>query len=305
MALKTNAHKQYPYDIPPPPKPEQISKALNKRDLWNALEFFRIEALLRSPTVWALYRNASQRASRRRGDACPETKNMQQWVAWYGQSKVQLRGRACAHVRKLLWDGSLRDHKAVTDGWAILLGSHHRHLKLDMGPMVSLLLDKNDERRSSFRISEGVEDLCILAREYNYSPSLQELQMEPRRFLYLKIDPVVAPTANIKNLSDFLKKHHKSVMATVEKPTIDPITGEQTIPFHPRTPPPITDVCAWLKYIQCYDLRHLQGFTYGQIATEVYGSNRLRETAEKAVIRVEQLINAAQVNAWPPVFPAR
>ena len=205
MALKTNAHKQYPYDIPPPPKPEQISKALNKRDLWNALEFFRIEALLRSQSAWDLYRNASQRAFRRRGDVCPEPKNMQQWVAWYGQNKVQRRGKACAHVRKLLWDEALRDQLAVADGWAILLGSHHRHLKLDMGPMVSVFPDKNDERRSSFRISEGVVDLCILAREYNYGPLLQELQMEPRRFLYLEIDPVVAPTANIKNLIDLLK----------------------------------------------------------------------------------------------------
>jgi hypothetical protein len=91
----------------------------------------------------------------------------------------------------------------------------------------------------------------------------------------------------------------------VEKPTIDPMTNEQTIPFHPRTLPPITEVRAWVKYLQCYDLRHLQGLSYGQIATEVYGDHKQRETAEKAVIRVGELINAAQVNAWPPIFPSR
>lgn len=305
MPLKNNATKQYPYDIPPPPKPEKISKDLTRRDLWNALEFFRIEGLLRSQPVWALYRIISHRLSRRKGKVCPEPKNMQQWIAWYGQNKVQLRGEACAHIRNLLWDSTLTERFVIGDGWAILSGSHHRHLRLDLGQEVSVLSDPNDLKGSSLWISEGIVDLGVLARVENYNPSLEELQKEQKRFLYLKIDTAVAPTANIKNLSDLLKKHHKSVMVAVEKPTIDPITSEQTIPFHPRKPPPITDVCAWLKYFQCHDLRHLQRLTYGQIATEVYGNHRLRETAEKAVTRVEQLINAAQVNAWPPVFPSR
>jgi hypothetical protein len=206
MALKTNARKQYPYDIPPPPKPDQLSKSFTTRDLWNALEFFRIEALLRSPSVWALYRRASQRVSRRTGDGCPEPKNKQQWIAWYGENRVQKRGKECAHVRKLLWDETLRDHLSVADGWAILLGSHVRHLKLDLAPNEFMLSDPNDLKRSSFRISEGIVDLSALAREHKYSPSLEELQKKPDRFLYLKIDTAIAPTAHIKNLSDLLKK---------------------------------------------------------------------------------------------------
>lgn len=303
MPLKTNAHEQCPYDIPPPPKPDQVSKALNRRDLWDALNFFRIEALLRSQLVWNLYRQARGRASRRKGDGVPEPKNAQQWVAWYGQNKVKLRGNACAKVRPLLRDKTLYDRFAVVDGWAILLGSHHRYLKLDLGPGVSVTPDPNDLKRSSFWISEGIVDLCAVARTHNWSVPLEELQKEQERFLYLKIDASVPPTANVEQLRTLLKKHHVAATVTVERPTIDPVTGEETFPFHPRKYPSITDVRAWLKYFQCYDLQYHHSQTIDVIATKVYGSKESDSSVDvvnKAVSRVTKLIAAAEKNTWPP-----
>ncbi len=291
----------YPYDILPPPELDLISVTLNRRDLWDALEFFRIEALLRSKGVQDLY----QRVRRLKGDVVPQVKNVQQWIAWYGKGRVKLRGSASAVVRSLLWDETLRDRFIIGEGWAVLAGSHHRHLRLNLGRDVSLISDPKDRKHLSSRISEGIVDLAALARVREYSSiKLQEfLREEQTRFLYVRIDNAFAPEANIKELRRLLQDRHKAVTAPVEKPTIDPVTGEQSYPYHPRKDPPITEVRAWLKYLQCYDLRHRDGLTDDAIATKVYGneeSGGAEVKAKQAVRRFTLLIAAAEKNAWPP-----
>lgn len=301
--MPSKAPHSPPYDIPPP-EPGQISRALNRRDLWNALEFFRIEALLRSPSVWESYRRASQRVSRRNGNRVPEPKHVDQWIAWYGgKGPVQLKGQACAKVRALLWDGTMSNQFAVVDSWAILVGSHHRHLKLELEEGVTEELDAYDVEQSAYRISEGIVDLSALARTHKQTASLEELQKEQNRFLYLRIDSAIAPTANVKQLRALLEKRHKLETVIVEKPSIDPVTGAQTVPFHPRKDPPVVDIAAWLKYLQCYDLRYQHGQIPDEIATKVYGSNESAgavETVNQAVSRVKRMIVAAEQNAWPP-----
>lgn len=300
MPFKTNPHQECPYALPSPPKPDQVSKTLNRRDLWNALEFFRIEALLRAVSMWDLYRRAFQKASKRKADVVPQPKNVQQWIAWYGQNKVRLRGKACADVRALLWDKTSCDRFAVVDGWAILLGSHHRLLRFGLQLDISVIPDPNDIKRPSVWISEGIVDLCASARTHHWIVPLEELQKEQKRFLYLRIDASVAPTANVKQLRTFLKKHHKAATVPVEKLTIHPITGEQTTPFHPRKDPPITNVPAWLKYFQCYDLR-TSGLQPEEVAGRVYPQDiGAVEKVAQAVKRVKKVIEAAESNDWPP-----
>lgn len=51
-----------PYQLPPLPALD--GKSVKNVDPWCALEFFRIEALLRSPEVWALYERDRQRTGR-------------------------------------------------------------------------------------------------------------------------------------------------------------------------------------------------------------------------------------------------
>ena len=129
--------------------------------------------------------------------------------------------------------------------------------------------------------------------------------MDLKHLLYLQINCAYPPEANLKVLRCLLQERHKAVKGYMGKPTIDPLTGEHTFPFHPRKNPPIRNVQAWLKYFQCYDLRTCQGLAYGQIARQIYGAQHARDTAEKAVDRVERLIRAAEQNAWPPTNPTR
>ena len=73
-------------------------------------------------------------------------------------------------------------------------------------------------------------------------------------------------------------------------------------PRYPQRRSPIQELNAWLLYLQCYDLRHLQGLTYGEVAHKVYskGGDKAYEQAERAYGRVKQLIHAAESQQWPP-----
>ncbi len=287
---------KYPYDIPPPPL-NQIAKKFNRRELWNALEFFRIEALLRSKKVWTLFR----KAPRRRRKAKPEVKSVHQWIVLFGQNKFKLRGNSSSIVPEQIWDKTLRNRFALGDGWAILVGSHHRHLKLNR-TLIPVQNEKATEH-SSIHLSDGILDLSALARRHNSSFNREGLKEDQKRFLYLRIDCAVAPENTVKVLRRLLQDRHKDVTLPMEKPSVDPNTWEQTIPFHPRKNPPIDKVHIWLKYLQCYDLRHRDGLTYGAIGTQVYGNDESGDSelhARQAVYRFTLLIAAAEKNAWPP-----
>ena len=162
------APRPYPYEIPPLPNLDLIRARPNRRDLWNALEFVRIEALLRSKSVWTLYQQACRRKSR----VMPEAKSVEQWIAWYGQNKLKLRGQSSAAVRALLWDETLWDRFDVVDGWAVLLGSHHRHLPVRHALVPTRFESALDHR---FRTGEGIVDLSAFARSQKFSRLRQKM----------------------------------------------------------------------------------------------------------------------------------
>ena len=71
--------------------------------------------------------------------------------------------------------------------------------------------------------------------------------------------------------------------------------------YHPSKPPPRLGVKTWIDYFRCYDLRHCEAKTFGQIARKVYGdSTKFYEVAEKAFKRVSKLIHYAETKNWPP-----
>lgn len=291
MLSKASTHKPYPYDIPPAPQVDSIT--FERRDLWNALEFIRIEALLRSKIVWALYRKASQRKVK----AAPEFKSREHWlqqhVALFGQNKFKLRGESSAAVRPLLGDETLRDRFAIGDGWAVLLGTHHRHLPF-----------RNAFKYLPFWISDGIVDLSAMAKARERIPEwtiqLKDLQVEQTHYLYLRIDNAVEPQINLKELGRLLQERHKARTVVVGKPAINPITGEYTFPFHPRKDPPIRNILAWLKYFQCYDLRK-SGLSIKETADRVYpNANNSTAKVKSATKRVQAMIQAAQNKDWPP-----
>src|SRR5262249_33489449 len=101
-----------PYTLPPLPDPHSIPQNLSRRNLWEALEFFRIEALLRSRKIWALYR----RAPRLTKGEISQTKTVREMIA---RQHIPRRGRSSE---------ALCERFCVADGWAILRSSHHRYL---------------------------------------------------------------------------------------------------------------------------------------------------------------------------------
>ena len=200
-------------------------------------------------------------------------------------------------IRRLLSDETLRTHVFIDDGWLVLWGAHHRYLRPD--PYL------NPPQRSRFDISDGILDLSALARagKLDLRTLSHNLQEEQKLFLYLRINCAVAPEPSLKVIRSLLQDKHRAVTVHVGKPNIDPCTGMHTFPFHPRKDPPITEVHAWLKYLQCYDLRHRDGLTDDAIAIKVYGneeSGGAEVKAKQAVRRFTLLIDAAEKNAWPP-----
>jgi hypothetical protein len=154
MLRKVDSPTACPYKIPPLPNLEKVNKSLNRRDLWNAFEFFRIEALLRSKVVWKLYTEAVRLT--RRETAPPTERNAQMFIFLYGDNLLKLSGEADAPMRRLLCDESIRDRFAIDDGWAVLLGSHHRLLF----PSTSL---------SPMWMGDGILDLSAMVRSTDYT----------------------------------------------------------------------------------------------------------------------------------------
>jgi hypothetical protein len=98
------------------------------------------------------------------------------------------------------------------------------------------------------------------------------------------IDQAIPPDTVLRAIRPTLEARHKtSTPARVKKPYA-------------------FDVPKWLGYLRCYDLRRTQGFSYGQIAKQVYGLSgpKPRDRAEKAVRRTQSFIHRAESMNWPP-----
>ena len=287
---------KYPYALTPLPNPTLISEASNKRDRWNAWEFFRIEALLRSGTVWKLYKRASQGKS----NASPKVRSVEMWTFLYSKNRLKLRGEGSAPMRRLLCNESLRKHFAVDDGWAVLWGSHHRYLRLTI-----------DVALAPFEIAEGIIDLSVLHRTPALSFELKNLEEDQSRYLYLRMDSGYDPSAICKALKPLLRERHAAITVPVEKPILDPGTSVCAVSFDPRNDPPITNSRAWVKYFQCYDLRFCEELSYGEIGKRVYGDypgrsaqatkkrNSVYHEVKRACTKIEKLIRIAETQSWP------
>lgn len=104
------------------------------------------------------------------------------------------------------------------------------------------------------------------------------------RFFCAFIDPNLPPDLVMKALLPMLKQRHRE---------------RQSSP--PRQPYKF-NVTTWLDYLACYDLRVVNGLTYGEIAQRVYRKkgSRSRDQAEKGVTRVKAFIELAEHHRWPP-----
>jgi hypothetical protein len=278
MPFKPHAPKPYPFRIPSLPKLR--SEKARKLDRHDVLRFFQIEALLRSEVVWALYRQAILRTRLRR--TTPMVTDIELWVSLFGKNKLKLRGEAHAPIRRLLWDESLRNQFGIADGWAVLIGSHHRYLR---------------PRKPSFRIGTGIVDLSILHRRPPLEFRLEYLEKKQTRNLYLMIDSAEVTSSDLAVLKEVLLRRQQEARRSA---------GVQKAPI-------IVDPYAWLRYLRSYDLHIKEGLSLDEIGRRVWEAParrtapaaKERASARRAITRavknVKALIDSAQRGPW--VFP--
>ena len=165
--------------------------------------------------------------------------------------------------------------------WSVFQGSHHIYLSLCPGQTLPI------PGVTIFNFTELYEAFRVILQFLTTQPDEQKqqaLQKFESRFIALVCDPALPP-ARIKDaLHPLLEKRYSS-------------SGKP-----PVCKPKRFDVEIWLKYLACYDLRWVEGKTYGVIAQQVYGETgrKPRDRAETAVDRVTQMIQAAEHHQWPP-----
>jgi len=293
--MLTRADKKvtsYPYKIPP--LPTFFLQTLTHCGSWEALEFFRIEALLRSKKVMEVYRRTYKK---------------------YIKTNRTTDKLFASTTDKLFTDF------AVHDGWKVLNGSHHKLICIEPIEQFSrhhlfftpdcgisdlrwAIVERSKPNRESndllVRWLKGVDD-CFLAE----------------RHLTLRIDTAYPPDRILKALKIELERRHKTEKnVSIGKPEVK-IIGPKNAGmkskkhgfqiwvsgcYHPTKKSPIRKIQTWLAYFTCYDLRHCQNLTFGDIAKKVYppGGSKSRDRAEIAFRRVTKLIKAAEQNKWPP-----
>jgi len=288
--------KPYPYQIPP----VEIFDPTTEGDLeqWEVLEFFRIEALLRSAEVMTLYQKKPP-------NPCPDS---------------------------TLLSDSLWMNFAVPFGWNVLEGFHH--LSLIPGGMDKAGVNVYKEQPN--RLS-GILDLKswflhppedLPPDWFTSQPKDMQIDLSPtgdlkktilasgERYLYLRIDTAYPPTTILKAIGDLIKPRHATPKIPYPEKTPDlvvlsPDTIIRPIPTHPTKKSPIQDIPVWLKYFKCYDLHQCEGLSFGVIAKSVYPTEEAKnkvnaqDHAKKAFRRVKDLINNAVHGPWPPFSSKR
>jgi len=282
----------FPYTIPPVQCPDK--ETVDSHDPAVVLEFFRIEALLRSKAVHQLYT----------------------------QRKMNPKSQT----------DEFTSRHAVHIGWNALTGAHHCALRpndtMAIGESFGVFKVKVRKIYSpEFFVGQGIVDLTGLA---NHDPNLAKYHMwqtldrteDGPRAVVLAIDPARPPEATIKDLRPYLRQLYKpykgkkqldeqflnrSLKSGTQRPKF--IIGVHkpgvTLNSHPYRKPPFTSyksIETWLNYFRCYDLRTTQPLSFGEIAEQVYGTNTRQtyERAEQGYKRVCKLIRCAEQNDWPP-----
>ncbi len=266
-----------PYTLPP--LPDLDSKDIKALDKRAVRKFLRIEGLLRAEVTWRLYESAVKQTCRKR--SAPPVSSVGLWTFLFGDGRLNLRGEADAWIRRLLWDESLQKQFGIEDGWAVLLGSHHRYLQPEAVP---------------FRIGEGIVDLSILHRSRDLSFKLKYLKQEQSRYAYVMIDSAEVSSSDLRQLQDLLRKRQQQYskgMGLISSPDMH-------------------DIEAWLRYLRCYDAHTYNGQSAAEVASHLYDApsglrltnadRKRKRSSRRQVVRacqnVATLIETAVAGRW-------
>lgn len=246
---------------------------------WDIQEFFRIEALLRSPNVMALYKTIDPAAIN----------------SWTEDSL----------------DVAYMIH--VSTRWRVLWGGHHWLVGRGAGIVGELTGIVGEggggitNLKKEFEFNRANSGTGPKERWLKYFGDA--LRADNPTFLYLQInakDPKQKLLMTIAKMIDQQKKEIKKMPVASEwfrsqhKENLKP--GDRRYYQWRKTKTVIKfDIQTWIDYFRCYDLRQCKGKTFGQIAGTVYGDSKTKyDAAEKAVKRVRILIWYAETNNWPP-----
>ncbi len=300
---KKNSHgKPYPYKIPPVPYPSE--EAVKQLDPWDdILEFFRIEALLRSKKVHLLFKR------KRRGQPGHDINLFQKfgftWKVLKGEHHYRLKP---IKQRPLSWRPRERVHDLI---------SRHMQSNPEAKEWIkSGILDLSAIAKSDFKVSKerGKEEYAGRFTGALVTQLAESAYWWGGRYVFFGLDISAPPTRVLGTLKPILQKLHKSRPATLFKYPLGAtyIEGKRyqrnyPRPYHLYKDPPIAGyvgIKTWINYFRCYDFQKEEGMTFGQIGKEVYGELRgkpqARDLAEKAVKRVTRLIKDAESGNWPP-----
>lgn len=296
---KEEPAKEYSYEIPPIPS---LSPDVIKRlDPWAVLEFFRIEALLRSDKIKDLY---------------------PQFLTSFSQGELTILMKGLkSSSPELPLDFLIKDplfvKYRVAGGFSVTEGAHHA-LYLDpeseyLGALVGLACQNTEvvDLEKFYKAEQG-----FTAMDFQTGKSLENMILEKNpRYLWVRLDAASPPTRIIAELKKELTRRHKQVKNIPPLGSSpDVLVGKWGILVrhytHPHKQSPIRDFTTWVQYFRCYDLRQFKKLEYGPIAKKVYlnpetqddppKKAQARDRAETAYKRVQRLIKAAEEYNWPP-----
>jgi len=302
MGKKEGTPLRYSYEILP--IPSLTSDVIKRLDPWAVLEFFRIEALLRSDLVRKLYDEFI--TSLIKEGLITKTLKPQPKIS---DIEFLILGR-----------DPLAQNYYVSGGFYEILHGAHR---IYLDPNYADKLNKHRVTKprlkwqSQWWVYPG-SSILYLENTYQAGKGFSHLYDEETqksfedlilkkhpRYLWARLDAAFPPSAILNELRKELTKRHKKFNE------ISPFSPSRTRKgkrrgqyyTHPTKQPPIRDFTTWVNYFRCYDLSDLrdgEGKTDGQIAAEVYGDSNKRDSAKKGYDRVSILIHYAETHNWPP-----
>jgi len=278
---------RYSYDEfrPIPYLPPDVIKRL---DPWAVLEFFRIEALLRSDLVRKLYHDFITTLIKE-GDL-PKT--------------FKPRSQLPEPVIDFLSQDPLLQNYRVTFGFGVIKGIHHSYY---LGPHKGAYMRESGVLYLEDYYVPGEGFLNLRDIDAEEIIKTQKLENYPR-YLWVRLDAAYPPSPILHELKNELTKRHKRLKEIPNpSPSYQSVWLERSTHghyIHPSKKSPIRSFTIWRQYFRCYDIREIARHSFGAIAKIVYppGGPQARDRAETAYNRVSRLIEAAEQDKWPPTL---
>jgi len=258
---RTRIPQTYPYRIPRFKRQE--NEDLTRCDSAAVLKFLRIELLLRSKEVMALYRAKPQHVKK-------------MYLTNTNRAGVSI-SRKPPTLRTRLLGSELEEKYEVEGGWYVLKGAHHHLLHTNPSPSCDAVVDIQ----------------AVVRAKGKHIPAEDYLLLDDPRYLCLRFK-ITVPFDHLKNA---LRAYYDARRTDKAKELKTSIEQEK------QKKGPVVHAAAWLYYLNWYDRYTKDGKTAGEIAVRDFphdDSKKKTKLVEKGIRQVRRLIPLAVKNRWPP-----